>query len=86
VTKKVLKFYFAFCRLKNFACVEVPPQSKTLLAYLKVNPDEVTLEPGFCRDVRSIGHFGTGDLELRIANATQLQKAFPLIQRSYENS
>ena len=42
VSKKALKFYFAFRRLKNFACVEVHPQTKTLLVYLKVDPDQST--------------------------------------------
>lgn len=84
VSKKALKFYFAFRRLKNFACVEVHPQTKTLLVYVKVDPDSVTLEAGFSRDVRSIGHFGTGDLELRVATPEQLQKALPLVLRSYE--
>lgn len=86
VSKKALKLYFAFRRLKNFACVEVHPQTKTLLVYVKVDPDSVALEAGFSRDVRSIGHFGTGDLELRIATPEELQKALPLIVRSYEAS
>lgn len=86
VTKKVLKFYFAFRRLKNFACVEVHPQKKTLLIYVKVSPDNVELKSGFSRDVRSIGHFGTGDLELRITSRADLEDAFPLIQRSCEAS
>ena len=83
VTKKTLKLYFAYRRLKNFACVEVHPQTHTLLVYLKVDPDSLQLEEGFSRDVRSIGHFGTGDLEVRIKNAADLAKAQPLIQQSY---
>jgi predicted transport protein len=86
VTKRVQKNYFAFRRLKNFACVEVHPQTRNLLVYLKVHPESIQLEKGFSRDVRSIGHFGTGDLELRIKNAAELAKAQPLIQRSYEES
>ncbi|MEU6710070.1 hypothetical protein ABZ897_01210 [Nonomuraea sp. NPDC046802] len=34
-------------------------------------------------DVRNIGHLGTGDLELRVKTAADVNKAFPLIQRSY---
>lgn len=86
VTKTTRKFYFAFRRLKNFACVEVHPQSDALLAYLKIDPDTVELEDGFSRDVRKIGHFGTGELEMRIANGDQLEKALPLVQKSYEAS
>jgi predicted transport protein len=86
VTKKTLKNYFAFRRLKNFACVEVHPQTGNLLIYLKVAPDTIALEPGFSRDVRSIGHLGTGDLELRVSTFADLQKAQPLIEQSYEES
>lgn len=86
VTKKTLKNYFAFRRLKNFACVEVHPQSRALLIYLKVDPSKVELRDGFCRDVSKIGHFGTGDLELRVRNNSDLEAAQPLIQLSYEAS
>lgn len=84
VTSKTLKNYFAYRRLKNFACIEVHPQSKNLLVYLKVDPDTVALEPDFSRDVRSIGHFGTGDLELRVRTPEDLERAQPLIQRAYD--
>ena len=46
VTKKVTQLYVAFRRIKNFACVEVHPQSKKLLVYVKVDPDSITLEAG----------------------------------------
>lgn len=81
-----MKQYFAYKRIKNFACVEVHPQSKKLLVYLKVNPDSIALEPGFSRDVRNIGHFGTGDLELTLKTTADLEKARPFIEKSYEAS
>lgn len=86
VTKKTQKFYFAFRRLKNFACVEVHPQARELVLFLKVDPDTVDLESGFSRDVRKVGHYGTGDLEVRVSSQDLLQKALPLVQRSYEAS
>ena len=86
VQKKTLKNYFAYKRIKNFACVEVHPQSQNLLVFVKVDPDEITLEDGFTRDVRTIGHFGTGDLEIRIHNRAELEKAKQLIADSYEKS
>ena len=45
-----LKYYFAFKRLQNFASVEVHPKTKEVIAFIKVNPDTITLEPGFTRD------------------------------------
>lgn len=86
VTVKELKLYTAFRRIKNFACVEVHPNTKEVVVYLKVDPDTVALEPGFSRDVRNIGHFGTGDLEIRIRSADDLQRALPHLRSSYEAS
>jgi predicted transport protein len=86
VQVKTLKFYFAFKRIKNFACVEVHPKGNYVSIYLKVNPEMVQIENGFSRDVRSIGHFGTGDLELTLRNAEDIEKAKPLILKSYESS
>ncbi|WP_042357713.1 DUF5655 domain-containing protein [Bacillus rubiinfantis] len=86
VQMKILKHYIAFKRIKNFACVEVHPQSEKILLYLKVNPDSIELEPGFSRDVRNIGHFGTGDLEVTISNDEDIEKAKRLINISYDVS
>ncbi|HEU5439299.1 MAG TPA: DUF5655 domain-containing protein [Ktedonobacterales bacterium] len=81
-----LRYYLAFRRIKNFACVEVHPQARHILVYVKVNPDSFTLEPGFTRDVRKIGHFGTGELEITIRNAADFERAQPLLLQSYEAS
>jgi predicted transport protein len=86
VQMKPTKFYFAFRRIKNFACVEVHPQTRAILAYVKVNPDSITTEAGFTRDVRKIGHYGTGDLEISIRSDDDFERAKPLILRSYEQS
>lgn len=86
VTKKVTQVYIAFRRIKNFTCIEVHPQSKKLLLYLKVDPDSVPLEAGFTRDVRNIGHFGTGDLEVTVTSIEDLERAKPLVVASYESS
>lgn len=83
---KVLRFYFAFKRIKNFACVEIKTQERKLIVHVKVDPDTITLEDGFTRDVRTIGHFGTGDLEITIRLMEDFEKAKPLFDRSYENA
>ena len=86
VQVKPLRFYFAFKRLKNFACVEVHPSKGCLTVFLKVDPEEVTLEDGFTRDMRTIGHFGTGDLEVTLRSREDLAKAHDLLVKSYEAS
>lgn len=83
---KELQFYFAFKRLKNFACVEVRPTKQQVLVYVKVEPRPELIEAGFTRDVRGIGHYGTGDFEISIRSQEDLQKAIPLLEKSYEVS
>ena len=75
-----------FKRIKNFACVEFRPQASKILVYVKVDPDSVSLQEGFTRDVSNIGHYGTGDLEITLSTPDDLERAMPLIRRSYEVS
>jgi predicted transport protein len=86
VQMKTQKYYTAFKRLKNFCCVEVHPKTNNMLLFLKIDPFTLALQPGFSRDVSNIGHFGTGDLELTIRSAADLERAKPLIAQSYEAS
>ena len=86
VQLKVLKYYFAFRRIKNFACVEVHPQNKRILLFVKVDPSSINLEEGFTRDVHNVGHYGTGDLEITIQSDEDLERAKPLLLKSYEVS
>lgn len=82
VQEKPLKLYTAFRRLKNFACVIAYPNR--LLVTLKLAPASVSpLEEGFSRDVSKVGHWGTGDLELCLRTAADLERAKPLLERSY---
>lgn len=86
VQMKTLKLYIAFKRLKNFVSVEVRASANLLVLYVKVDPDTVELKDGFTRDVRNIGHWGTGDLEITLRNRDDLEKAMPLLAKSYEVS
>ena len=86
VQVNTLKYYVAFKRFKNFACVEIHPTSGKLLAYVKVDPDSIELKANFTRDVRNIGHYGTGDLEITISSPADLEITKPLLLQSYELS
>ncbi len=77
VQVKTLKYYIAFKRIKNFACVEVHPQKGTRLVYVKLDSERVPLRRGFTRDVRKIGHYGTGTWRSRSARMRTWNKPFP---------
>ncbi|MGW4197119.1 DUF5655 domain-containing protein [Streptomyces sp. NPDC005004] len=76
------KQYTAFQRLRNFACV-CPPQKTKLLVYLRVDPNQVDLVPGFTRDVSGLGHHGTGDLEVQLRTPRDVERAGELFRASY---
>ncbi len=81
---KTLKHYFAYKRIKNFASVEIHPQDQRIIAFVKADFNHIRPEEGFTRDVRKIGHVGTEDLEITICSDDDLERAKPLIIKSYE--
>ena len=86
VQVKTTDFYVAFRRLRNFACVELRNQLGKLLVFVRLDPDTVSLEEGFTRDMRGIGHFGTGDLEISIGSLADVEKAKALFDAAYQNA
>lgn len=87
VQRKELVFYHAFKRIKNFVCLEIRPTAGRVLAYVKVEPTRDVLDAfPFARDMRNIGHFGTGDLELSLQTIDDLERAKSLFLKSYDNS
>jgi predicted transport protein len=82
VQRKELKLYVAFKRIKNFASIVV--QKNKFLVYLNISPDLILPLPSFARDVRAVGHWATGDLELTITSASEFEMAKNLIRMAYE--
>ena len=86
IQSRQLQMYIAFARLRNFVCLEVRRQRGIVLLYLNLDPNDIEFETGFTRDMRGIGHYGTGDVEVTISSSATLEKAKPLIQQAYEKS
>lgn len=84
VTENILKFYSAFKKIQNFVCVEIFKEEIAL--YLKLNPESVKLEEGFTRNMKNIGHYGTGDVEVQIKSKEDLDRAKELLQRAYNEN
>jgi predicted transport protein len=77
------KKYIAYKTSQNFVCIQ--PSRRKITLYLKLNPVDFNLLPNHTRDVRNIGHFGTGDLELNIADLQQFDETKYLITEAYKN-
>lgn len=75
--------YIAFRTTRNFCCLQV--HVKHVYLYLTLDP-AIGKGCDFCRDVRKIGHFGTGDLEVRVEKAEQVEKAKELALKAYEKT
>ncbi len=82
IIENELKLYVAFKKIKNIICVEV--YQKQILLHLRINPDTIELEDGFTRDVRNIGHYGTGELRVIIKSINDFEKAKKYINKAYE--
>lgn len=82
VVRKDLKLYVAFKRLRNFATVCF--QKNNLIVYLRLEAGRHPEQEGFLRDVRKIGHWGTGDVELTIKSPADIERAKPLLLEAYE--
>lgn len=84
ISETHLKLYAAFKKIKNVATVTA--NKKALVLNLSLNPNTVVFEDGFSRDVTEIGHWGTGNVELRIKNKADFEKAKPLLDRAYNEN
>ncbi len=76
------KLYVAYRTSQNIVCMEV--QKQKILFFLKLDPSEHAGPAGKSRDVRNIGHFGTGDLEVTVKTETDLEALRPWIRLAYE--
>jgi predicted transport protein len=77
------KHYVAYKTSQNFVCLQAYKQKITM--YLKLNPDDVKPIPKQGRDVRKIGHFGTGDFELTIKTLDDFEETKHLIIEAFKN-
>ena len=75
--------YIAFRTTRNFCCLET--HNKHLFLYLSLDP-AIGKDCDFCRDMRKTGHFGTGDLEVRVEKAEQVEQAKALALTAYEKT
>ena len=84
ITASQLKYYKAFRKSANFVCAEV--FNDHLILHLKLDPKKFPFEKGFSRDVTKIGHYGTGNVQLRLHNVADYEKAKPFLRQAYDEN
>ena len=77
------KFYIAYRVIRNFTCIEI--HKNHLLIYLSLDPTVIDVSRNNLRDVSNIGHYGTGDIEIRVENKDNVNMAKELIEKAYDN-
>ena len=83
VSENTLKLYVAFKKIKNFATIEI--YQSNIRLNVKLNPDDYKLTESL-RDIRNIGHWGTGDLQLIIKSEKDVELAKTLLQNAYNEN
>ena len=75
------KFYVAYKISQNIACMEV--KNKNVKLFLKLKPSDIPNETPYYRDVTSIGHYGTGDVEFTVASESEFESVKAFISMAY---
>jgi predicted transport protein len=76
------KQYVAYRIAQNIVSMEV--QRQKIYLYVKLDPKLDLGLKGISRDVTNVGHFGTGNLEITVKSAADLERAKPALRRAYE--
>lgn len=84
ITQTSLKYYTAFRKSSNFVCTEV--FADHVILHLKLDPKKFTFEKGFSRDVSEIGHYGTGNVQLRLKTKSDFEKSKQFIRQAYDEN
>jgi len=82
ITENPKKFYVGYKTSQNIVCMEV--KREKVILFVKLDPAKLGDLPPIARNVTTIGHYGTGDLELTVKNETDFETAKPFIQMAYK--
>jgi predicted transport protein len=82
VTEEFLKLYVAYKAETNF--VDVVPQAKRLRLSLNLTFPEINDPRGLCKDVKGLGRWGNGDVEVGLSSLDDLPYIIGLIRQAYE--
>lgn len=84
IVETVNKHYISYRYGKNF--VEVEIQAKQIKLFLDIPYGELNDPHHFARDMSHVGHWGTGEVEVKLQHADDLEYVMGLIEQSYRFS
>ena len=82
VREEVCKQYITYKLTTNV--VEVVPLASELKLYLDITIEELNDPDALGRDVTAVGHWGTGNVEVRLSSFDQLEAVMDLVRQSFE--
>ena len=82
VYEEIRKQYISYKLTTNF--LEVVPLANELKLYLDIAPEELDDPAELGRDVTAVGHWGTGDIEVRLKSAEEVEEVMALVRQSFE--
>jgi predicted transport protein len=82
VTEEFLKLYVAYKAETNF--VDVIPQAGRLLLSINIPFHEIDDPKKLCRNVKGIGRWGNGEVEVGISSIDELPYVMGLIRQAFE--
>jgi predicted transport protein len=81
IIEKANRTYISYKHGKNFC--EVHLQAKAIVIWLDVPPIELDDPHQRARDVSKIGHYGTGNSEIRLSISEDIDQVMPLVEQSF---
>lgn len=84
IIEKPNKIYISYKHGKNFCELQI--QSNSLKMWLDVPYEELDDPNKLGRDVTNIGHHGTGTVETKLSNLSELDLVMYLIEQSYKQT
>ena len=82
VKEEYKKLYIAFKSTTNF--VDIVPQKARLRLSLNIDFPDIIDPKGLCKDVSGLGRWGNGDVEVGLANLSELDDVMELIQQAFD--
>jgi predicted transport protein len=84
ILEKPNKIYISYKHGKNFC--EVRPQSKEIKIWLDIPYSDLNDPKKLSRDVSNVGHYGTGEVETKLGNLSELGDVMYLVEQSYKQT